>query len=196
MSTSAGDSLHHGSGLAEQQGAAGPDPGSGEPEERQRYRELLEELRTILPGVQVLFAFLLTAPFSQRFAELDEHGRDLYAVALVGTALVTVILMSPASYHRIAPRRARAGRLRTGIRLMVAGMLVLGASIIVAVFTVMRFIFGPGVGVAVASGLVGVLLLLWYVIPLLRRLNVLGDEPRRPPSRREGSNAAVRSTPT
>jgi hypothetical protein len=164
------DGLHQRSGLAE-----GHSGGNGEPEERQRYRELLEELRTILPGVQVLFAFLLTAPFSQRFGDLDEFGRDLYAVALIGTALVAVVLLSPASYHRIAPRRERAGRLRTAIRLMVVGMLLLGASMTIAVFTVMRFIFGSGVGVAVAAGLVGVLLVLWYVVPLLRRLNVLRD---------------------
>jgi len=150
--------------------------GNGEPEERQRYRELLEELRTVLPGVQVLFAFLLTAPFSQRFNELDEFGRDLYGVALIGTALAAIILLSPASYHRIAPRRERAGRLRTAIRLMVAGMLVLASSMVIAVLTVTRFIFGPGVGIAVTTGLAAVVLILWYLVPLLRRLSILGDE--------------------
>jgi len=164
------DAPRHTGGLAEDRAGS-----HGEPEERQRYRELLEELRTVLPGVQVLFAFLLTAPFSQRFNELDEFGRDLYALALIGTALCAVILLSPASYHRIAPRRARAGRLRTAIRLMVTGMLVLGATIVIAVLTVLRFIFGPGVGAAVAAGLIVVILLLWYVVPLLRRLNVLGE---------------------
>jgi hypothetical protein len=166
----ADDRLREGGGLAEDRAGHG-----GEPEERQRYRELLEELRTVLPGVQVLFAFLLTAPFSQRFTELDEFGRDLYGVALVGTALAAVILLSPASYHRIAPRREREGRLRTAIRFMVTGMLVLGVSIVVAVLTVMRFIFGPGVAVAVATGLVMVVLMLWYVVPLLRRVQILGD---------------------
>lgn len=131
--------------------------------------------RTVLPGVQVLFAFLLTAPFSQRFDQLDEFGGDLYGVALVGTALAAVILLAPASYHRIAPRRERQGRLTTAIRFMVTGMLVLGASIVVAVLTVMRFIFGPGVGIAVATGLTAVVLTLWYLVPLLRRLDLLGD---------------------
>lgn len=144
-----------------------------EAEARNRYRELLEELRTILPGVQVLFAFLLTAPFSPRFADLDEFGGDLYGMALVGTALAAVILLAPASYHRVAPRQAREGRLRAGIRLMVAGMLVLGTSIVVAVFTVMRFIFGAGLAAVVAAPLAGVLIVLWYVVPLLRRLDVL-----------------------
>lgn len=144
-----------------------------EAEARQRYRELLEELRTILPGVQVLFAFLLTAPFSPRFTELDAFGVRLYGMALIGTALAAMIFLAPASYHRVAPRQARQGRLRTGIRLIVAGMVVLGTSIIVAVFTVLRFIFGPGVGAAAAAGLAGMMAVLWYGVPLLRRLRVL-----------------------
>jgi hypothetical protein len=170
MSERTDEEVRQGSGLAEDR-----TPDGGEPEERQRYRELLEELRTVLPGVQVLFAFLLTAPFSQRFTDLDEFGRDLYGVALTGTALAAVILLSPASYHRIAPRREREGRLRTGIRFMITGMLVLGVSIVVAVLTVMRFIFGPGVGIAVATGLIAVVVTLWYLVPLLRRLRILRD---------------------
>lgn len=144
-----------------------------EAEARKRYRELLEELRTILPGVQVLFAFLLTAPFSPRFGDLDAFGRDLYGIALVGTAVAATIFLAPASYHRIAPRQARHGRLRTGIRLMVAGMLVLGGSIVVAIFTVMRFIFGPSPATIVAAALAGLTVVLWYVVPLLRRLRIL-----------------------
>jgi hypothetical protein len=168
MSRAQDDGVREGGGLAEDGVGL-----ASEPEERQRYRELLEELRTILPGVQVLFAFLLIAPFSQRFTELDALGRDLYGAALVGTAVATVVFLSTASYHRIAPRREREGRLRTGIRLMVSGMLVLALSITTAVFTVIRFIFGSRVGVAVVIGLAALILLLWYVVPLLRRLRVL-----------------------
>lgn len=148
----------------------------GDPETRERYRELLEELRTILPGVQVLFAFLLTAPFSARFTELDEFGRDLYTASVVGTALAMVVFLTPASYHRIAPRRDRAARLRTAIRLTVAGMLVLAISVTTVVFTVVRFIFGSGVASTVAAALAGTILVLWYVVPLLRREGVLTDD--------------------
>lgn len=144
-----------------------------EAEARRRYRELLEELRTLLPGVQVLFAFLLTATFSPRFGDLDTFGRDLYGLALAGTAVAAVIFLAPASYHRVAPRQARHGRLRTGIRLIVAGMFVLGASVVVAVFTVMRFVFGPGLATTVAVSLAGLMVVLWYVVPLLRRFDLL-----------------------
>lgn len=157
--------------------ADGPIDGT-EAEARERYRELLEELRTVLPGVQVLFAFLLVAPFSQRFVDLDDLGRNLYGLALAGTALAAIIFLAPASYHRVAPRQARHGRLRTGIRLMVTGMLVLGTSIVLAVVTVMRFIFGPDIAILVASVVVATMVALWYVLPLLRRFRVLGrDHP-------------------
>ncbi len=146
-----------------------------EREQRKRYRELLDELRTIIPGAQVLFAFLLIAPFSQRFGRLDEFGRDLYAVALVGTALAMVVFLAPASYHRIAPRRRRRARLRTAIRMMMVGMLLLAASVVTAVFTVMRFIFTSGVGALAAGVVAGAVVTVWYAVPLLRRLEVLGE---------------------
>jgi hypothetical protein len=121
----------------------------------------------------VLFAFLLTAPFSQRFTELDEFGRDLYGMGLVGTAVAMAVFLSPASYHRIAPRRDRTGRLRTGIRLVVAGMFVLGLSVVTVLFTVARFIFGSNVAAMSAAGLGATIILLWYVVPALRRFGVL-----------------------
>ena len=148
-------------------------PSGNDEETRERYRELLEELRTILPGVQVLFAFLLTAPFSQRFTELDEFGRDLYGIGLVGTAVAMAVFLSPASYHRIAPRRDRAARLRTAIRLVVAGMLVLAASVATVLFTVARFIFGNDVAAVSTAAVVGTIVVLWYLVPLLRRFGVL-----------------------
>lgn len=137
---------------------------------RDRYRELLEEFRTILPGVQVLFAFLLTAPFSTRFTDLDEFGRDLYGVALVGAALTVITFLAPTSYHRVAPRSARRKRLHTAIRLAVVGMLFLATSIMVAVAAVVRFVFGSGVAGAVVGGLTITLLMLWYVMPVYRRV--------------------------
>jgi len=70
--------------------------------QRERYQELLAELRTIIPGVQVLFAFLLTAPFSARFHLLDQLGHDIYAASLVGTALAAAVFLTPAAYHRLA----------------------------------------------------------------------------------------------
>ena len=148
-----------------------PDPAT-DPEagERLRYRELLEELRTILPGVQVLFAFLLTAPFSQRFTDLDALGRHLYGIALIGTAVAMVIFLAPASYHRIAPRQQRRDRLRTGIRLLVTGMLVLAIAVVSAVAAVTRFVFGTDLAAFTVTGVATLVLLLWYLVPLAQRV--------------------------
>lgn len=138
---------------------------------RSRYRELLEELRTILPGVQVLFAFLLTVPFSRRFAELDAFGERLWGVALLGAALATVLFLAPASFHRVAPRQDRADRLRTGVRFTVAGMLVLAVTILSAVLTVMRLVFGSAAAAMAVAGIGSVLVLVWYLVPLVRRIS-------------------------
>jgi uncharacterized membrane protein len=146
-----------------------------EAERRERFRELLEELRTVLPGVQVLFAFLLTAPFSQRFQELDNLGRDAYAVALVSAGVSTVLFLTPTAYHRIAPRQDRAHRLLVAVRLAVAGMVSLLVAISAALFVVARFIYGTAEGVAVVVVVLGGALVLWFLLPLRRRLVDAGE---------------------
>lgn len=144
--------------------------GEGREEElRERYRELLEELRTILPGVQVLFAFLLTAPFSARFGQLDELGRDLYTASLLGTTLAMVLLLTPASYHRIAPRQQRDQRVKTGVALMLSGMITLAMSVLLAVFTVVRFVFDAAAAAGVIAPGALLLITLWFAVPWLRR---------------------------
>ena len=141
-----------------------------EQEDRERYRELLEELRVVLPGVQVLFAFLLTAPFSARFEELDSVGLNGYFVALISAALSTVMFMTPTSYHRIAPREDRSRRLRFAVRLTMGGMATLVLAIAAAVFVVTRFVFGVGAAGILAGGVLAAAGLLWYAIPVRRRL--------------------------
>jgi hypothetical protein len=78
---------------------------------RRRYYGLLQELRVVLPGVQVLLAFLLTVPFARRFSELDDPGRGLFAVALVGAASSVVCFVAPTVLHRVGHRQARRERL-------------------------------------------------------------------------------------
>src|SRR5213596_2381960 len=69
------------------------------------FNELLGELRIALPGVQVLFAFLLTVPFAQGFTSLTQFERDLYLVVLLLTALASALLMAPTAYHRVLFRK-------------------------------------------------------------------------------------------
>lgn len=135
--------------------------------DRARYAELLQEVRVVIPGVQVLFAFLLTAPFSARFSDLDDLGRGLYGVAVVGAAASMVALLAPTSYHRVA-REASRDRLRSAIALTMVGMATLAATVLIVVFVVMRFIFAADVAAAVTAGLAVVLVGLWYIFPLFR----------------------------
>ncbi len=141
-------------------------------EQRERYRELLEELRTVMPGTQVLFAFLLTAVFSQRFQDLDRLGRRSFAAALLLAALAAVILMGPAAVHRISRPGHRPERLKVSIRLQITGMAVLLASMTMVVFVAVRTIFGDtAIGVAFAAVTAGVGIAIWYVLPRAVGLN-------------------------
>lgn len=150
-------------------------------EQRERYRELLEELRTIIPGVQVLFAFLLTVPFSARFEDIDDLGVQVFALSLLTVGLAAVVLLTPAAYHRLTPRHDRGQRLRLGIRVFITGMALLSVSIGCAVFVVGRLIFtaetaAPAtvlsadiVGGIIAAVVSGTAVFSWFVLPWLRR---------------------------
>src|SRR3954452_24783565 len=74
---------------------------------RRRYYGLLQELRVLLPGVQILVAFLLTAPFAARFAELDQLEKGLYGVALAAGILAIIVFAAPIAMHRVGDRQSR-----------------------------------------------------------------------------------------
>jgi len=142
---------------------------------------LLQELRVVLPGVQVLLAFLLTVPFAQRFGELDAWGRAAYEVALTSSMLSVVFLLGPTFLHRFGERTARRERLLWSIRLMVVGLVLLGAALLTALWGVSRFVFGGEAAlqqiVPVAAAMLGV----WILVPL--RLRRRGSRaPRRRPA--------------
>ena len=89
--------------------------------------QLLQELRVALPGVQVLFAFLLVVPFNARFAELTAGQRTLYLGALLCSAVASALLIAPSVHHRVLFHRKRKTELvRLANRLAVTGMVVLG----------------------------------------------------------------------
>lgn len=133
---------------------------------RERYYGLLQELRVVLPGVQVLLAFLLTAPFAPRFTELDAAGRRAYEAALTCSMLSVVFLLGPTFLHRLGERTARRDRLLWSIRLLVVGLALLGVALLTALWGVARFVFGDGSAlqlvIPVAVAMVGV----WIIIPL------------------------------
>jgi hypothetical protein len=132
--------------------------------------ELLQELRVALPGVQVLFAFLLTVPFSQGFAQLTGDQRDLYFGVLMATAVSTAFLIAPSAMHRLLfHQRDKEYLVRISNRFAIVGIGVLGLAITGAVLLIADFIFN-GTPVVVYPALIGsLLLLLWVLLPLYRR---------------------------
>ena len=150
----------------------GPEPGESDKERVDRELiELLNELRVILPGVQVLFAFLLTVPFTQRYSRLDGIQRDIYFLAVLSTAMATACLIAPSSYHRLRWRQHdKAHMLESSNRLAIAGIGFLALAISAVVYVITSFVYSRGVGAGVAAAMAGVVTWLWFGLPLSRRI--------------------------
>lgn len=148
---------------------------------RERYYGLLQELRVVLPGVQVLLAFLLTAPFQQRFQELDRWGRRAYEVALTSSMLSVVFLLGPTFLHRLGERTARRDRLLWSIRLMVVGLALLGVALLTALWAVSRFVFGDGSAFQLVVPVAAAMVAVWIIVPLTVRRRGSRDPTPRPP---------------
>src|SRR3954465_1461509 len=107
------------------------------------FNELLGELRIALPGVQVLFAFLLTVPFAQGFSELTGFERGIYFAVLLLTALACAFLIAPTAYHRLQFRRGRKLEiLFFANRAAVLGLGALALAMTGAVLLITDFLFG------------------------------------------------------
>ena len=151
----------------------GAEQRTGEDRQERTARELIEllnELRVILPGVQFLFAFLLTVPFSQRFSELNSLETGVFFVTLLCTAIATALLMAPSAQHRVLWREGvREQRLELGNSLTLVGLAFLVPAMVGAVFVVSAFIFGLTIAVVVTVVLILFFTLLWFVFPLRYR---------------------------
>jgi len=136
---------------------------------RSRYYGLLQELRVIIPGVQVLLAFLLTAPFAQRFDELDGFGKRTYGVALFAALVSVLCLVTPTVLHRLGERTARRARLRIAIWLTVVGLATLAISLLAALWCITRLVFSPSTALAAEGAAAAIVLALWIAIPIYLR---------------------------
>lgn len=134
-------------------------------------QELLAGLRVALPGVQVLFAFLLLLPFQRHFPDLDGRQEGLYFIALFSTALASILLIAPTARHRMRFRRGdKAYVVFSANRLAVAGLVCLGTGIITALLLVSDVIFGSPAAVLATSLVGAVLIWVWFGSPLARTL--------------------------
>ncbi len=133
--------------------------------------ELLNELRVTLPGVQVLFAFLLIAPFSQRFGDINDLQKYAYLAALTFTALGSALLIAPTPYHRIRFRdEDKDALLRIANNLALAGTLCVAIAMCCALFLVTDFLFTSPVPALLTALVAGVIVAFWYALPLTRKL--------------------------
>jgi heme/copper-type cytochrome/quinol oxidase subunit 2 len=104
--------------------------------------ELLNELRVALPGVQMLFGFLLAVPFTQRFASITTTQRHVYYFTFMSTAAATIFLIAPTAYHRVRFRqRDKEQLIQTSTRLTIVGTACLAAALSGAVYLVSDLLF-------------------------------------------------------
>jgi hypothetical protein len=158
---------------------AGPQPGESEKERIDRELiELLNGLRVILPGVQVILAFLLTVPFSSRFPNLTDTQHLLYFLSVLLTVGAIAALTLPAAYHRIRFREGDKERmLEISNVFAIGGLVLLALSMAMVVFLVTDVLFGMSVAAPVAVLVLAVFVGTWFVIPLWRKAT--DEEPSR-----------------
>ncbi len=133
--------------------------------------ELLQELRVALPGVQVLFAFLLAVPFQQNFSKISDFEKDVYFATLLLTALSAALLIAPSAYHRITFRYQQKHRLVfISNRLAIAGLITLALAMTCAILLITHLLFGTTMTIVTTVAVVAVFVVLWAVLPLKRRL--------------------------
>ena len=129
--------------------------------------ELLNELRVVLPGVTVLFAFLLAVPFANGWTRVTDFQRDVFAVAFLATGVSVALLTAPSSYHRLRFRHGDKARMvKVGNRLSIAGIAASAVSLEAVVLLVMDSVLSLGAAVAAAVALFAVVATLWYGLPL------------------------------
>lgn len=132
--------------------------------------ELLQELRIALPGVQVLFAFLLAVPFQQNFERITPFQEKVYFATLLSTAISTALLISPSAYHRMTFRLQQKRQLVfLANRLAIAGLGFLALAMTGAIVLVTDFLFSEAATIIAGAGSATVFAVLWYLLPLRQR---------------------------
>ena len=142
------------------------------PEERANREliELLNELRVVLPGVQVLFAFLLTVPFSTGFDKVDAGDRKIYFAAVLATAAATVFLIAPSAHHRIRFREGvKEQLLRVATVFAIIGLALLAFAMSAVTYVVSDVLYDGTVASIAAAGLAGGAIVVWFIVPFAYR---------------------------
>ncbi len=152
--------------------AESPDPRNESEAQRddRNLAELLQELRVAGLGVQVLFGFLLSLPFTNRFDTLSPAQRDLYLASLVLAAVATALLLGPVAYHRLVFRRGQKESLvRAASVMAITGLAAVGLAVSAAVLLVTSYVASGLAAALITAFVAGTFGVLWFAFPLARR---------------------------
>ena len=131
--------------------------------------ELLNELRVALPGVQVLFAFLLAVPFANGWQRVTDFQRDVFFVAFLSTTAATILLIAPSTYHRLRWREHdKEHMLVTANRLTIAGSVFLAAAMVSVVLLITDLLFSLGWALFATVVVAAAFAWFWYGLALTR----------------------------
>lgn len=132
--------------------------------------ELLNELRVVGAGIQILFGFLLIVPFNARFPHLSGLERALYVIALVCVATATILLIAPTVQHRLLFHLGQKPFIVTlGTRLMITACVFLAVGMTAIILLVVKIVVGLGAAIALAALLAATMVVLWFAVPMARR---------------------------
>jgi Family of unknown function (DUF6328) len=149
-----------------------PETGRPETDEERVDRNLLEllnELRVALPGVQVLFAFLLVVPFSSRYGEVSDFQERVYFFTLLCTGAASVLLIAPSIHHRLEFRHQDKEHIvLVANRLAIGGLSFLAVAMVSMMLLITDFIFSREAAIVVTTLAALALILVWYAIPFQR----------------------------
>ncbi|WP_320066669.1 DUF6328 family protein [Micromonospora sp. RTGN7] len=159
--------------------------------EKQRWQrnfaDLLQELRVAQTGVQILFAFLLTLPFSNGFTRTSEFQKDVYIVALLSAAAATAMIISPVAFHRALFRQGRKPELvRFAHRMASGGLAFMLVAMVSAVLLITDFVLDRGIAFVLTALTALWFLAFWVVLPISRRswgdddIDDDDDDPQEP----------------
>jgi O-antigen/teichoic acid export membrane protein len=134
--------------------------------------QLLTELRVAMPGVQVLFAFLLAVPFQQRFAAVTDFQQDVYFVTLLAAAAASAFFIAPTAFHRLVfQSHDKPYLIAISSKLAVAGLVCLAIAMNGAVLLVTDVLFDGAIVVVTVAITAALYIGLWFVLGIVRRLS-------------------------
>jgi hypothetical protein len=143
------------------------------------WASLLQELRVVQTGVQLLTGLLLTLPFQQHFDILDHDMRVVYLVTVASSVAATVLLVAPVGMHRLLFRRHRINVLVAAAHLCAyAGLLLLGAAMVGVTVLVFEAVVGRHAALIAGAWAFVAFATFWVAVPLAMRLGRPGPQTR------------------